>query len=840
MLYTRLKALVLSVLFIVTNLTCFISETTYAGWFYDSKTKDWFYYETITYDKNENIPAVKLDDNDENIVTEMRLKKGWHKDKDGFTYYLDPDDGHMYSGFQTIGDVEYLFIPDRNQGNYFDISENSDEQSWIYRPNGLLSYGSLLIDKDKKKHPKRYIKRYKPKVSNITEDITESITEDITENISENIAESITEDITENISENITESITKNIAEDISANTIKVSSPDYDNVSDKVEHSDNLHNLHDPHDDQAITDNDVDDANNINEADTREEHFKNVVFDKNEGDDIDDDDSEFIKDHVDNDLIDDYEEVSTDDDVSVFTKDNVDNDSVDLYEEASTDDDVSEFTNDNVDNDLVDLYEEASTDDDVSEIHNFIIDDAEDEIIFLIIVSDSELTNEAETDIEIEDATETERDIEFETTENTAATSSVLSEDDSSVSSVATASEITAESNIATTSEIATESNIATTSEIATESVIASMSEITENETDDHIHCHATDEHTHCIATDSWDEILKHPENYYDCIDAECTTLLYMTGSEIYIPTEKDSIDGSIYTKPNIYTSISNGIFNEAETVNYPIYVSLLEISDGSMTFAQAYVLDELSEIAISPSVTSGGGDALSITNTDGITETWLYHFLNQGSSEDLPYDTYGVTLANADGGYTDYMMHLPGYHISYFDDENDAYIELDLDSQNKIYSRGYEPETRELNIEDYWEYYLTGEIDYEDMDEVFAERNFSLWLPSEQEINEIDAPDSDDMETQTLSDQISTHILEETYIEKAASTWRSDEAYWLRSLPSAYHSDEQYETIGMGDTVVSDEDTANALRMEYFATNEGPAHWTEKHAVRLFFTINT
>ena len=73
------------------------------------------------------------------------LKTGWHHDIDGFTYYLDPSDGHMLAGSHTINGIEYSFLSERDRGNYHqDILG-----AWFYRANGLAPYGSLLYSRSR-------------------------------------------------------------------------------------------------------------------------------------------------------------------------------------------------------------------------------------------------------------------------------------------------------------------------------------------------------------------------------------------------------------------------------------------------------------------------------------------------------------------------------------------------------------------------------------------------------------------------------------------------------------------------------------------------------------------
>ena len=89
------------------------------GWYYAEASRDWYYRLSST---------------------SPSLKTGWHHDLDGFTYYLDPSDGHMLAGAHTIDGIEYSFLPERDRGNY----HQDDLGAWFYRANGLAPYGSLL------------------------------------------------------------------------------------------------------------------------------------------------------------------------------------------------------------------------------------------------------------------------------------------------------------------------------------------------------------------------------------------------------------------------------------------------------------------------------------------------------------------------------------------------------------------------------------------------------------------------------------------------------------------------------------------------------------------------
>lgn len=109
------------------------------GWYYADDSRHW-YYQVPTQSTSlfTTVPpsASPSDTQDSSPL----LKTGWHHDVDGFTYYLDPSDGHMLAGSHTIDGIEYIFLPERDRGNYHQDSLGA----WFYRANGLVPYGSLL------------------------------------------------------------------------------------------------------------------------------------------------------------------------------------------------------------------------------------------------------------------------------------------------------------------------------------------------------------------------------------------------------------------------------------------------------------------------------------------------------------------------------------------------------------------------------------------------------------------------------------------------------------------------------------------------------------------------
>ena len=114
------------------------------GWYYADDSRHW-YYQVPTQSTSlfTAVPpsASPSDAQDSSPL----LKTGWHHDIDGFTYYLDPSDGHMLAGSHTIDGIEYSFLSERDRGNYHqDILG-----AWFYRANGLAPYGSLLYSRSR-------------------------------------------------------------------------------------------------------------------------------------------------------------------------------------------------------------------------------------------------------------------------------------------------------------------------------------------------------------------------------------------------------------------------------------------------------------------------------------------------------------------------------------------------------------------------------------------------------------------------------------------------------------------------------------------------------------------
>ena len=115
------------------------------GWYYADDSRHW-YYQVPDQSTSLFIAAPpSASPPDAQPSSSPLLKTGWHHDVDGFTYYLDPSDGHMLAGTHTIDGIEYSFLPERDRGNYHQDSLGA----WFYRANGLAPYGSLLFSRSR-------------------------------------------------------------------------------------------------------------------------------------------------------------------------------------------------------------------------------------------------------------------------------------------------------------------------------------------------------------------------------------------------------------------------------------------------------------------------------------------------------------------------------------------------------------------------------------------------------------------------------------------------------------------------------------------------------------------
>ena len=113
------------------------------GWYYADDSRHWYYQVPTQSTSLLRTTAPSASSHDAQDSASTLLKTGWHHDIDGFTYYLDPSDGHMLAGTHSIDGIEYSFLPERDRGNYHQDSLGA----WFYRANGLAPYGSLLFSR---------------------------------------------------------------------------------------------------------------------------------------------------------------------------------------------------------------------------------------------------------------------------------------------------------------------------------------------------------------------------------------------------------------------------------------------------------------------------------------------------------------------------------------------------------------------------------------------------------------------------------------------------------------------------------------------------------------------
>ena len=111
------------------------------GWYYADDSRHWYYQVPEQSSSLLTTAPPSVSPPSTQSSSSPLLKTGWHYDVDGFTYYFDPSDGHMFAGTHTIDGIEYSFLPERDRGNYHQDSLGT----WFYRANGLAPYGSLLF-----------------------------------------------------------------------------------------------------------------------------------------------------------------------------------------------------------------------------------------------------------------------------------------------------------------------------------------------------------------------------------------------------------------------------------------------------------------------------------------------------------------------------------------------------------------------------------------------------------------------------------------------------------------------------------------------------------------------
>lgn len=352
---------------------------------------------------------------------------------------------------------------------------------------------------------------------------------------------------------------------------------------------------------------------------------------------------------------------------------------------------------------------------------------------------------------------------------------------------------------------------------------------------DDRDHAHTTDPSVHCIATDDWSTILANRDAYSDCIEHHCTALLYLSGPPVSCPL------------PLIDTT----------TQDYPLYVSLVDDRDGQLTFAQAYAIPELSDVPMYVGTSLHDSESTPTykqSNLGGLCDTWLFRTL-VGTGTKSPFRFY---FEDDDGTYSQHEYKYPGYQIRIPDaEENRGAALLPLQSTKRYISRGYQAETPRIERNRYSTYLSDERKTEATLPQLFTKgkmKSSQLWFPSAQEVVEYsivkteatdastsraNQPTSGNSTSYTPLDANgdplhSIYLKSERHIPALADSWRSDEAYWLRSTPSAYLSEGTYEKLGMSDETTRDE----YFLLSDSAGNIRAAHYDDTAAVRLTFTV--
>lgn len=316
-----------------------------------------------------------------------------------------------------------------------------------------------------------------------------------------------------------------------------------------------------------------------------------------------------------------------------------------------------------------------------------------------------------------------------------------------------------------------------------------------------------------------WDTILRHKDAYADCITHHCTALLYLSGPEIRWP--HPSADPTRH--------------------HYPLYVSLIDARDDTLFFAQAYAIPELSAVPLYLGTyphTTASGDVFRQSNENGLSDTWLFRNLTGTGSR-----THVFYLEEDDGSRTKYAYRYPGYrirkavdasgeghHMRRPTEERAVGDELPLQKTTKYLSLGHEAEKAGVEHSLYKKYLRRANTAESTLPQL-VQRSATLWFPSEQELYGYSLEDARGT-TGTLPRSL--YLKSESYLPALADSWRSSEAYWLRSTPSAYLTDEIYEENEMDDP---------ATRDEYFLQADGSgqatiAHYDGSAAVRLMFSV--
>lgn len=369
----------------------------------------------------------------------------------------------------------------------------------------------------------------------------------------------------------------------------------------------------------------------------------------------------------------------------------------------------------------------------------------------------------------------------------------------------------------------------ASPSELKRDETIASPSELPRPEgtpapsEDERQHSHTEDPSVRCIAHDDWSTILAHRDAYRDCIEQHCTARLDLCGPAISQPL------------PSADTA----------TQHYPLYVSLVDDREGKLTFAQAYAIPDLDDVPmyVGTSEYPGTEDApvYRQTNRGGLLATWLFRMLS-GSRDGKQHSFY---LEKPDGTRILHKLRYPGYQIRIPEKDARGGDLLPLEKSVKRLSQGYQLEgatgypTKYLN-------YLSGKQPKESkLTQLGSEKqsSASLWFPSAQELHDYTLTETDEKQYTILDEDgvplLSMFLRSEHCLPALVESWRSEEAYWLRSTPSAYAHEEICDNLGL-----TDDDTRAKIPLdEYFLQADADgrihaAHYDECAAVRLIFTV--
>lgn len=340
---------------------------------------------------------------------------------------------------------------------------------------------------------------------------------------------------------------------------------------------------------------------------------------------------------------------------------------------------------------------------------------------------------------------------------------------------------------------------------------------------DERQHSHTEDSSVRCIAHDDWTTILAHRDAYSDCIEQHCTARLDLCGPAISQPL------------PSADTA----------TQHYPLYVSLVDDREGKLTFAQAYAIPDLDDVPmyVGTSEYPGTEDApvYRQTNRGGLLATWLFRMLS-GSRDGKLHSFY----LEEGGTRILHKLRYPGYQIRIPDGEDARGGDL-LPLQKSVMrlSQGYQLEgatgypTKYLN-------YLSGKQPKESrLTQLCSEKQSSgtLWFPSAQELHDYTLTETDEKQYTILDEDgvpiLSMFLRSEHCLPALVGSWRSAEAYWLRSTPSAYARDDICDNLGLTD----EKRRADVPLDEYFLQADADgriraAHYDECAAVRLIFTV--